>query len=299
VTLFVSLLTGVFVYLLVGFVSGNLPRFERRRTVRPAVSQQETWLIQAGVDLTPRQFWAASAGVGVLSFLVFLPLTGVVLVALMPALVVALLPRAYFGRRRIQRLAAVQIAWPDGIRDLVASISSGMSLPKAVEALSENGPLPLQEAFTSYLLLARTLGVVPALEVIKEELADPTSDRVIEVLILAYERGGAIVPRILQDLAAATTRDLWALEEIRTEALEQKINARAVFSLPWFVLVALTARTGMFRDFYQSAGGAVVILIGAAMSLVGIVLVRRLSRDPEEPRVMGGSSISVAREPAR
>lgn len=298
-TLLVSLLAGIFVYLLVGFVTGNLPRFERRRTVRPAVSRQETWLIQAGVDLTPRQFWAASAGVGVLSFLVFLPLTGVVLVALMPALVVAILPRSYFGRRRVQRLAAVQIAWPDGIRDLVASISSGMSLPKAVEALSENGPLPLREAFTSYPLLARTLGVVPALEVIKEELADPTSDRVIEVLILAYERGGAIVPRILQDLAAATTRDLWALEEIRTEALEQKINARAVFSLPWFVLVALTARTGMFRDFYQSAGGAVVILIGAAMSLVGIVLVRRLGRDPEEPRVMGGSSIGVAREPAR
>jgi tight adherence protein B len=292
-------LTGVFVYLLVGVVTGDLPRFESRRTVRPSVSQQQTWLIQAGVDLTPRQFWAASAGVGVLSFLVFLPLTGVVLVALMPALVVAILPRAYFGRRRMQRLAAVQVAWPDGIRDLVGSISSGMSLPKAVEALSVSGPLPLREAFASYPLLARTLGVVPALEVIKEELADPTSDRVIEVLILAYERGGAIVPRILQDLAAATTRDLWALEEIRTEALEQKINARAVFSLPWFVLVALTARTGMFRDFYQSAGGAVVILIGAAMSLVGIVLVRRLSRDPEEPRVMGGSSIGVAREPAR
>lgn len=292
----VPLLTGVFVFLLVGAITGNLPRFDRPRTPRPSVSSQQTWLTQAGVDLTPRQFWAASIGVGALSFLIFMPVTGVALVALMPAVVMAVFPRAYFGRRRAQRLAAVQAAWPDGIRDLVASISSGMSLPKAVDALSQSGPLPLRDAFASYPLLTRTLGVVPALEVIKEELADPTSDRVIEVLILAYERGGAIVPRILQDLAAATTRDLWALEEIRTEALEQKINARAVFALPWFVLVALTARTGMFREFYQSAGGALVILIGAAMSLLGILLVRRLSSDPEEPRVMGSSSIGVTGE---
>jgi tight adherence protein B len=232
----------------------------------------------------------------VLAFAVFLLVTGVPLVALMPALVVALLPRAYFSRRRMQRLAEVQQAWPDGLRDLVASLSSGMSLPKAVEWLSQSGPEALRVALARYPLLARTLGVTPALEVIKEELADPTSDRVIEVLILAYERGGAIVPRILQDLGEATTRDLWAIEEIKTEALEQKINARAVFALPWFVLVALTARQGMFREFYRSPGGAVVIVLGAAMSLLGIWLVRRLGREPEEPRVLGGAALVLERD---
>ncbi len=297
-TLLASLLTGLFVFLVAGAMTGKGPRFEIPRTRRPAVSAQQTWLIQAGVDLTPRQFWVTSLGAGAIALFVFLPITGVPLVALMPAIVVAILPRAYFSRRRVQRLAEVQQAWPDGIRDLIASIASGMSLPKAVETLARGGPVPLREAFASYPLLARTLGVVPAFEVIKEELADPTSDRVIEVLILAYERGGAIVSRILQDLAEATTRDLWALEEMRTEALEQKINARAVFALPWFVLVALTARAGMFREFYRSPGGAVVILIGASMSLVGIWIVRRLSRDPEEPRVMGGSSLSLGREAA-
>jgi tight adherence protein B len=233
----------------------------------------------------------ASAGVAAVAFVFFLIATGVVLIAFMPALVVGLLPRAYFSRRRSNRLSEVQAAWPDGIRDLVASISSGVSLPKAIESLASSGPRAIREAFEVYPVLARTLGVVPALAVIKEELADPTSDRVIEVLILAYQRGGPIVPRILQDLGEATTRDLWAIEEIRTEALEQKINARVVFALPWFVLVALTARSGMFRDFYQSPGGAVVIVIGAILSLIGIGLVSRLSRDPDEPRVMGGAAL--------
>jgi len=80
------------------------------------------------------------------------------------------------------------------------------------------------------------------------------------------------------------------LEEIRTQALEQKINARAVFILPWLVLVALTIRDGAFRDFYRSPAGVLVILIAAALSAVGMLLVARLGRDPEEPRVFAGGA---------
>ncbi len=151
------------------------------------------------------------------------------------------------------------------------------------------GPEPIRRAFARFGFLARTLGVVPALEVIKEELADPTSDRVIEVLILAQERGGVIVPEILRDLAGATTRDIWTLEEIQTQALEQKINSRVVFVLPWFVLIVITLQDGAFREFYGSAAGVLVVAVGALMSGLGIWLVSRLGREPAEPRVFGGA----------
>ena len=132
----------------------------------------------------------------------------------------------------------------------------------------------------------RTVSVwCPRLEMIKSDLADPTSDRVIEVLILAYERGGTVVPEILSDLADATTKDLWTLEEIRTDALEQKINSRIVFILPWLVLVAMTARAGPFREFYVSPMGVLVAVIGGVMSLVGVVIASRLGAQPAEPRV--------------
>jgi hypothetical protein len=108
---------------------------------------------------------------------------------------------------------------------------------------------------------------------------------VIEVLILAFERGGAVVPEILSDLAEATTRDLWTIEEIRTEALEQKINSRVVFVLPWLVLVAMTARAGAFREFYSSSAGILVAVIGAVMSLIGVAIASRLGSQPTEPRV--------------
>ncbi|HXY92563.1 MAG TPA: hypothetical protein VEP49_08820, partial [Acidimicrobiia bacterium] len=128
---------------------------------------------------------------------------------------------------------------------------------------------------------------------VREELADPTSDRVIEVLILASERGGQIVNEILGDLVVATTKDLKVLDEIDTEGLEMRINARAVLVLPWLVLVALTLRGGAFRDFYASRAGLVVMLVGAALSGLGYVWIAHLGRSQQERRVLGGARVSA------
>ena len=285
-----SIATATFVLLAVGLATNTVPRHRTRRSSAPQVSERQQWLVQAGLDLRPAQFVLASLGSGVLAFLLLYLITGVATVSLAPALLLAFVPRLYFGRVRERRMTEVQRAWPDGLRDLVASISSGMSLQRAVEQLAVSGPEPLKAAFERFQFLARTLGMVPALEIVKEELADPTSDRVIEVLILAHERGGAIVPEILRDLAAATTRDQWTVEEIETQQLEQKINSRAVFVLPWLVLVAITLQDGPFREFYRSGAGVLVVAIGAALSGLGMWLVTRLSEDVPEARVFGGAS---------
>jgi tight adherence protein B len=242
-------------------------------------------LKESGLDVTPSQFWLASIGAGAGTYLIVFAMTSLPIVSLMPSVVVATLPKAYFSRKRSQRLDEVQRAWPDGLRDLVASVKSGASLPNAIESLASFGPAPLRNAFQGFPIYSHSLGVVPALEMVKADLADPTSDRVIEVLILAYERGGTVVPEILTDLAEATTKDLWTLEEIRTDALEQKINSRIVFVLPWLVLVAMTARAGAFREFYASPAGVVVAVIGGVMSVLGVVIASRLGSQPAEPRV--------------
>ncbi len=243
----------------------------------------------AGLDVSTGRFWTTVLGAGAVAYLMVHALTGLVPVSLVPALVVATLPKAYFARKRSARLAAVQEAWPDGLRDLLASVRSGSSLPAAIENLAAFGPAPLRDAFHGFGVYSRSLGVVPALEMVREDLSDPTSDRVIEVLVLAYERGGTVVPEILDDLANATTRDLWTMEQVRTEALEQKINSRVVFVLPWLVLVAITARNGAFREFYSTPTGVLVVAIGGLLSLIGVAITSKMSAQPPEPRVFGGS----------
>lgn len=298
-TLLAGLAVGVFVYFLVGFLTGYAPDIKIRRfRPRRQISNRQLWLHQAGAAVTTRQFWAGSIAVGLCAFVALSVLTGAPLVALVPAVGVAALPGAYFARRRTAHLRRVQAAWPDGLRDVVASIAAGRSLAQALNTLAVSGPAPLQDAFARFPLLARMLGTVPALEVVKEELADPTSDRVIEVLVLAHERGGQIVRDILEDLVAATTRDLKLLDEIETEGLEMKINARAVLVLPWLVLVALTIREGPFRQFYRSAGGFIVVIVAGLLSLVGGFIIGRLGRTQGEQRVFGSGATVAAKEGA-
>jgi tight adherence protein B len=279
VTVAAALVSAVAAGLVVDVLIEAWGRRARGRPVKPTIP---------GLDVSTSQFWLTVLGAGAVTFVALSAVTGLLVVSLVPALVVASLPRAYFMRKRSQRLAMVQEAWPDGLRDLLASVRSGASLPSAIESLASFGSQPLRVAFQGFDVYSRSLGVVPALELVRDDLADPTSDRVIEVLILAYERGGTVVPEILADLAEATTRDLWTIEQIRTEVLEQKINSRVVFVLPWAVLVAMTARSGAFRDFYSSTAGLVVVGIGGVMSLLGVAIASRLGAQPPEPRVLRG-----------
>lgn len=273
----------LFTAVAIGAIAASMLRSGRRRRERRNPRREAV----PGLDVTSSQFWGAVLGAGVLTFALVYGLTGLVVISAVPAFVVASLPRAYFARKRSLRQAAVQEAWPDGLRDILSSIRSGASLPRAVENLALFGPVPLRDAFQGFGVYARSLGVVPALEMIKDDLADPASDRVLEVLILAHERGGTAVPEILSDLAEAATRDVWTAEQVRTEALEQKINSRVVFVLPWVVLVAMTARPGPFRDFYGTSAGIAVVAVGGVLSLLGIVIASKLGSQPEEPRVFG------------
>jgi tight adherence protein B len=291
VILLAALSVGACCSLLAGHVVGSPVDLGRWPRARAGLGPSELWLRQAGVGLRPYQFVLGSVAVGAVVLVVGMVATGAALVAVVPAVAVAWLPRAYFARRRAARQHETQASWPDGLRDLTAAITAGASLTQALTSVAETGPMALRTALRRFPQLVRLLGTVPALEVVKEELADPTSDRVIEVLILASERGGPIVRTILEDLVVATTKDLKVLDEIESEGLEMKINARVVLVMPWFVLVALTLRPGPFRDFYGSAAGLLVVLAGAAASALGSFWIGRLGRRQEEQRVFGGSSL--------
>ncbi|HJQ76632.1 MAG TPA: hypothetical protein VJ948_05145 [Acidimicrobiia bacterium] len=271
--------------LVTAVAAGLVARAVAERERRPRRDRGAT---VPGLDVSPIQFWVTVLAAGAATYLLLIAITGLAVVSLVPALVVATLPRAYFAKKRSQRLVAVLEAWPDGLRDLLSSVRSGASLSSAVENLAAFGPEPLRQTFQGFDVYSRSLGVVPALEMVKDDIAEPTSDRIIEVLILAHQRGGSVVPEILADLAEAATKDLWTIEQVRTEVLEQKINSRVVFVMPWLVLVAMTARSGAFREFYSTGAGLLVVALGGLLSIVGMIIATRLGAQPTEPRVFAG-----------
>lgn len=293
--LLAALLGGVAMYVVMASFLGVAPRLELPVRAKPQIGKRQLWLIQAGSELTPRQFVAGSVAAGAGAFVLMWVVTQSMLIALVPAVAVGLLPRTYYARQRQQRIVAIQQAWPDGIRDILAHVSSGATLARAIEALATGGPAPLQLAFSRFPLQARMFGLVSALEIVKEELADPTSDKVIEVMILAHEYGGGLVQDVLRDLVDTITDDLRVLEEIRTAGLEQRIEGVLVVVVPWAVLVFLATVPDDYRAFYRTGTGQGVVVIGAVWSLVGLVLMRVIARDRGEGRVLGGGAAATRR----
>ncbi len=297
-TLLAALLTGSFVYLAIGYATGYAPNLRLRATNRPQVSDRQLWLIQAGSDLTPRQFWAGSLFIGAAGFILALAVSRAWWLAMVPAAGAAVFPRAFYARRRQARLDEVRESWPDGIRDMLASISAGATVSNAVLLLVDHGPDPLRDAFGRFPLQARMFGFVPALELVKEELGDATSDKVIEVLILAYQHGGDLSEVVLRDLVDEITEDLRTEREIRTAGLEQRLESRVVVIVPWAMLIFLTLFPGPYQDFYRSSRGLFVVLVGVGWSVIGLVFLRRLNRREPERRVLGGAA-PLSREAVR
>lgn len=281
-----ALAAGFLAYCAAGWILGAPPRVARRPRVGPTrVQRREAWLRQAGARVSAAQFYAGSALAGAAAFTVLTAALGAWVAAAVPAAIVTLLPHTYYSRQRRTRLAEVIHAWPDGLRDLAASCNARMSLQQAVLALAATGPAPLQRAFAGFATNLQVSGTVPALEYVKAELGDPTSDRVIEVLILAKDRGAAALGQVLTDLADATSAELHTAEQIETARQEPKLNAYVTAALPWALLLLLTVGDTPHRAFYASPGGVLVVAIAAAFSATGVLIVRRLARDAVEQRV--------------
>jgi tight adherence protein B len=260
-------------------------RSRRRRRPRPR------WLVQLEAQGVPAgRLIAASAAAAGIAFALIWAFTGSPLVASVPAAIVAVIPTRHYQRQSQRRAVLSRQAWPDAVRMVLAGLEAGRSLNQALVDLARSGPEPLRPAFARYVDLAHPLGEIAALEVVRVELADRVADGVIHVLKAASQKGARVVLPILQRIADEAAADVQLDERIQTARSEQDLNAWGVFILPWAALVIMCAQTGPFRDFYSGTAGVPVLVAGSVMSVGGMLIVRRLARLPDEPRVLAAAA---------
>jgi len=277
---------GVTVTVILGLFLGAVPTLPRRsRRRRPG--RLAAWLAQVGSPLTPLRFLAASAALGAAAWAVLALVVGEWFTPIFPAAATGASLAWTYERRRRDRLARVADSWPDAIRHLLSYIRSGATVSTAVGSLATEGPPALRDVFDGWAERARLLGFVPAVEMIRGQLADPTSDRVLEVLVIAHEWGGDLVPAVLSDLADEITEDLRTARAIHAEGTTQRIESWVVAVVPWLLLVYLSVTETLYRDYYGSGQGRFVVLVAGLWWLAGLTVLCAVSRDDPEPRVLG------------
>ncbi|MEE8600369.1 type II secretion system F family protein [Euzebya tangerina] len=278
--------SGLFAALAVAAVRGQLPVRRAGRPRREKTPALQDLIAAAGLGWSPSQVVAGCLAAALAVGVVITSLTPIWALAGVPVVVAAAAPIVMLRTRARGRLRAIRSAWPDALAQIAGSLRAGRPLSHALIDVSLNGPPALTEPLSGLAARIQTVGLVPALEAARDELSEPLTDRIVEVLTVAHVEGGRIVLDIIDDLSRAVEDELAVAEETETLALEGKLNARLVFALPWLVLVVLTARPGPFQDFYASGAGALVIGIGTVMSLAGVAISSRLSRTPDPVRVL-------------
>jgi tight adherence protein B len=263
---------------------GQTPPRRRVRRIRNRLSDM---IAAAGLEsVTAGQLVSACIGCGVVTTLVAFAVSQTFTVAAVFGVGASYAPLALVRYRARQRRQELRELWPDAVDNLASAVRAGMSLPEALTQLGQRGPETLRRPFIRFGEEYRATGrFSDCLDQLKNRLADPTGDRIIESLRIAREVGGSDLGRLLRTLSGFLREDARTRAELESRQTFIVNAARLAVAAPWLLLALLSVRTAAIKE-YDSPAGLVVLAVGAGVCVVAYRLMLRLGRLPEERRVL-------------
>jgi tight adherence protein B len=245
-------------------------------------------LVQAGMArVGPGTVAVVSVILGVAATAVVFALVPVIAVAGAAGVLVLCLPFAVVVWRARAQRRATRVVWPDVVDHLVSAVRSGLALPDSVVTLARSGPPVTRAAFAEFERDYRmTGGFADSLDRLKDRLADPVADRIIETLRMSREVGGNELTTVLRNLAIYLRQDAAIRSEVEARQSWIVNAARLGVAAPWVVLLLLSTRPEAAQA-YNSPTGIVVIIVGLVLSVVAYRLMIGIGRLPEERRWFG------------
>jgi tight adherence protein B len=244
-------------------------------------------LRQAGVDgVGPVQLVGAQLLCAAIAFVAVVAITKTVAVAACFAGFAFFLPTLVVRRMRRRRQGTLRELWPEAIDNLASAVRAGMSLPEGLSALAVRGPAELRAPFGRFAAAYRASGRFgDCLDALKDDLADPVGDRVCETMRVAREVGGSDLGTVLRTLSELLRADARTRSELETRQGWVINAARLAVAAPWVVLLLLGTQSETLRA-YDTAGGSLLLAIGAAVCVVAYRVMLHIGRLPEEQRVL-------------
>lgn len=267
-----------------GSAEGGSDAAARRRGPVESLRDQ---IAEAGVEnVTPRQVISSSIAAGAVVGVIFLGLSRTWPIAVAFGCFAGAAPFMLVRYRARVRRRELRELWPDVVDNLASAVRAGLSLPEALAQVGGRGPEPLRAPFDRFARDYRASGRFDAsLNRLKERLADPTGDRIVESLRTARDVGGSDLGRVLRTLAAFLREDLRTRAELEARQGWTVNAARLAVAAPWMLLAIMSLRSSSVQAF-NAPGGWLVLICGAGACVVAYRLMVRLGRLPDEERVL-------------
>ena len=276
---------GVGIGLLLVWSAFFVPRRPRRTSSESGpVARLLTRAGLAGVSVP--SFVALCLASGVLTALVIQVVSHTPPVAVAFGAMGAYLPVAVVAGRARRRQRDFAEVWPEAVDNLASAVRAGMSLPDALAGLSGRGPEPLRPSFEAFALDYQVSGRFgESLDRLKDRLADPVGDRVVEGLRIAREVGGGELGRLLRNLSGYLRDEARTRSELEARQSWAVNGARLAVAAPWVVLLLMSFQSEVITR-YRSSTGALILAFGAAASVLAYRLMMRIGRLPVERRIL-------------
>ena len=261
-----------------------------RPTAQPRTRRRDRvtdLLRSAGVTgVAPWQLVSFCLLLFVAASVVMLAASGVAAIGVLFGLMAGCTPLAVLKGRATRRRREHAALWPDAVDNLTSAVRAGLSLPDALIQLGERGPEGLREPFVTFGHDYQSSGRFhQSLDLLKERLADPTGDRVVEALRIARDVGGGDLGRVLRSLSSFLRDDQRTRGEIEARQSWTVTGARLAVAAPWIVLLLMCFQGDVIRRF-ATPTGLIVLGGGALTCVIAYRLMMWIGRLPAERRIL-------------
>ena len=275
-------------------VSETLQELEAREKAREKTTMRLR-LQRAGLDITPRSFWIASAGCGLLVALcIWLSAPNLpVIVPLLGAFVGAFgVPRWFVARLTKRRQTKFIDEFANAIDVIVRGVKSGLPLPECLAIIARESPQPVAGEFTDFLagvqadnpaqpgqkvtLQQQRVGVPlgEAFERMMTRMPLPEV-RFFAIVIAIQAQAGGNLSEALGNLSGVL-RDRKRLQaKVRALSAEAKASAAVLGALPFIVMILVYITTPAYISLLWTTRFGQFLLACAGVWMMGGVLVMR------------------------
>ena len=208
-----------------------------------------------------------------------------VLIATAFALFIAIFIFIAQKRGGLKRKSDIHGACPEMIDILISGVQSGLSLNESLAGLAQRGPEVFKVEFQTFSENLYSHGDFNrALIEVKESMAHPSFDQIVEALLIARELGGAELLTILRLLGKFIREDLSLRREIEVKQNWIKNSAHLSAAAPWILLLLLSTQPSTSQAFSSPAG---LLILGAGLGITAIAYfwMNSLSRIPDPNRI--------------
>lgn len=243
----------------------------------PLLRRVKKLLEHSGVAIKPSQFVLLTSLVSVSGFVALYVLSGNVLAALLAAVLIALIPFAYLGYRKQQRLTRFGEQLPDALTMIARSLRAGHSLTSAVELVSQELPEPSGGLFKiAYEQQQLGMRIAESLGTLLDRIDSMDLHFFVTIIRINSETGGNLA-EILEKLAETIRSRLQIRRQVKTYTAEGRLSGYVLVLLPVFVFIAFYLRNPAYMEVFFTEQICQMSLIAAGLAqIAGFFMIRRI-----------------------